>query len=122
MRNLTSCKLVLSASLMVLAISIQATAFASDPEVHAIGISTGNQRTADMVHGPRADIVVDRPNRDVILTLGSRNPSRWHVATTPHTRILLVILHGHGAEEPEILMNGKRFHDFELLKKTQLFQ
>src|SRR5690242_13952905 len=64
-------------------------------ELHAIGIYEGYVKSAGQIHGSRADVVVDRPGKQVILSLSAYERTTWLVETTPGTTIIKVILGGY---------------------------
>ena len=63
-------------------------------ELHAIGIYEGYIKSAGQIHGSRADVVVDRPGKLVILSLSAHERTTWLVEATPGTTIIKVILGG----------------------------
>lgn len=79
---------------------------AQTSEVHAVGIHEGDVETNGTIHGPEARVVVNRPNSDVILVLGSYDAVRWFVETSPETNIGMIYVHGYNAKRSEVLLNG----------------
>jgi len=77
------------------------------PEVHAVGVYEGNIRTGGQVHGPEVLISVDRPGQTVVLALGSYDSVRFVVSVSAMTAVQSVILHGHGANQSEVLLNNE---------------
>lgn len=100
---------------------------AAETEVHLVGVYEGSAAGRAQARPAVQDVrvVVDRPDADVILFLGSYDPIFWQVDTGPATRIARIILHGHGIDSSGIAVNGKpyaeviRTHDLPYAYKSQ---
>lgn len=77
-------------------------------EVQVVGIYEGYTQTGDTIHGDRADVVVDRPGKNVALILSSYNPVRWNVRASPTTTLDVIVTTGHGSERSEVLVNDEK--------------
>ena len=66
----------------------------TDNEVHLVSIYEGYEESNGKVHGPRANVHVDRPGKQVTLVLTSYDGATWQITTTTGTKIRKVILGG----------------------------
>ena len=82
---------------------------AQTSEVHAVAVYEGNVETNGTIHGPEVRVVVDRPDANVILVLGSYEAVRWIVEESSETNIGMIYVHGHQAERSEVLLNDVPF-------------
>lgn len=78
-------------------------------EVHAVAVYEGDVETNGTIHGPEVRVVVDRPDGDIILVLGSYEAVRWIVETSSATNIETIYVHGYQAERSEVFLNGVPF-------------
>jgi hypothetical protein len=65
------------------------------PELHAVGIYEGYIKSDGQIHGSRANVVVDRPGEQVILSLSAYVPTTWLVEAKSGTTVTKVILGGY---------------------------
>lgn len=93
---------------ILLFVTLAAPLSAMEPEVHAVGVYEGNEKTNGRIHGPEAYILVDRSNAPVILSIGSYDPVRWYIQTAPGTRIETILLHGYKPDQSEVYLNDIR--------------
>lgn len=81
-----------------------------DAELHAVGIYEGDDGEAPNVHGPVANVLVNRPGKKVALILMSYDPVRWTIAVAKGTTITEIYYSSYGGEPPsEVLVNGRKF-------------
>lgn len=73
-----------------------------------MGIYEGYTKTDGEIHGNRASVIVDRPQKDVVLVLSAYEPVLWNVNTTPETTLSAVWVAGYNAERTEVIVNGER--------------
>ena len=67
----------------------------TDNEVHLVSIYEGYEKSKGKIHGPRANVHVDRPGKEVTLVLTSYDGATWQITTTTGTKIREVILGGY---------------------------
>ena len=91
-------------------------------EVHAIGIYEPRIESGGIVHGPVAEVTVDRPGGTVVLVLGSYVPTRWMVTTTPGTRLGRVVLGGHESQRSEVIVDGVKRAEVEHRDLPMVYQ
>lgn len=90
--------LTLETSASSRAVPKPAPANAGDNELHIVGIYDGFNKTDEQIHGPKAIVKVDRPNKQVTLVLTSHSPVTWEVDAGKDTKIAKVILGGYGRQ------------------------
>ncbi len=78
-------------------------------EMHLIGIYEPTEHKSSSGSVLRGEVVinVDRPGRSVALVMGSYDPVRWIVNTSPDTTVTRIIIGGHGAKRSEAVLNGQ---------------
>jgi beta-lactamase regulating signal transducer with metallopeptidase domain len=96
---------------VVLPLSVHSVAAASEEaptaeagpehEVHAVGVYEGATETGNQIHGPRADIELDRPGKEVTLVLTSYEPITWRLSVGEETNLTKVILGGNKLQAVE---------------------
>jgi hypothetical protein len=88
---------------------ISANAALAEPEVHVVGIYEGFSRTDGQVHGPKARVVLSRPDAEVVLVLISYTAVRWEVQLEGDTAEPSVVLAQlvDGGRRSEVWLNGK---------------
>jgi len=64
-------------------------------ELHVIGIYEGVEKTGTEIHGGRATVTVDRPNRKVTLILAAYSSVTWEIKPTRDTTIEQIIVGGY---------------------------
>lgn len=92
----------LAALLAVLGLAGPASPAAAQPppsqddgrELHVVSIYEGFNRSGGVIHGDRAEIVVDRPGRTVSLFLAAFHPMTWLLTVAPGTKVDRVVLGG----------------------------
>ena len=80
----------------------------AEPEVHFVGVYEGLTQTDGTVHGPKAQVLLDRPGAEVILVLSSYAPLRWLVELghdTPMPTVVLAQYDGDGRKS-EVWLDG----------------
>ena len=92
------------------------SAAAAWEELHIVGLYHGVEVTDGLRHGPRADVVINRTNRQVTLVLSSYRPLRWHLEASYGTQIARVVLIGQGAHRSEVVLNGVPFDQAEVFE------
>ena len=86
----------------------------AEPEVHAVGVYEGSGKDpAGALRGPDAKVLVDRPGAEVTLYLGSYEPVRWLVTTSPGTEIVRIVIHGYQVAESQVLVNDRQWDKVE---------
>jgi hypothetical protein len=65
-----------------------------DREVHVVGLYEGYTKSNGQIHGDRAQVLVNRPGKKVILVLVSGRPMTWEIAVNKDTKLEKVILGG----------------------------
>lgn len=63
-------------------------------EVHAVGIYEGATETGNRIHGPKAAVEVNRPDKSVILLLSCYGPVTWEITAREETELRKVYLIG----------------------------
>lgn len=85
------------------------------PEVHVVGIYEGFSRTDGRIHGPKARVVLDRPEAEVVLVLSSYSAVLWEVALAPGTHVPRIVLSQlvNEGRRSEVQLNGEALRDPE---------
>lgn len=78
----------------------------AERELHGVGIYEGYERTGSQIHGPRADVYIDRPGAIITLYLADYGPVTWRIETAATTKIERIVLGGYQAEKTAIELNG----------------
>jgi hypothetical protein len=78
--------------------AVQSPAAGDLLEVHAVGIYEGYIKSNGQIHGGRANVIIDRPGKQVILYLSAYEPVTWFIDIKPETSVAKVILGGYGRQ------------------------
>ena len=102
-------------SLLCLVAFLFAFAQAADaePEVHVVGIYEGFFKSGGKIHGPTARVVLDRPDREVILVLSSYDATKWEVELARGTTAPTIVLSQRvdGGRQSEVWLDGSPVPD-----------
>jgi hypothetical protein len=98
---------------VVTTLTLLAAPVRAEPEVHVVGVYEGLTQTDGTVHGPKAQVLLDRPGAEVILVLSSYEPLRWLVELgrdTPMPTVVLAQYDGDGRKS-EVWLDGEILAD-----------
>jgi hypothetical protein len=92
---------------------IAPVAVRAEPELHVVGIYEGFDRSAGQIHGPKARVILSRPEAEVILVLSSYNAVRWEVELGRDTAPPSIVLsqRGKGGRQSEVWIDGAQLED-----------
>lgn len=78
-----------------------------EEEAYLVAVYDGVEKTGGVAHGPKGQIFLDRPDRQVTLLICSHEPVRWQVTATPGTRLKEVRLFG-AAKTSEVVTGEEK--------------
>jgi hypothetical protein len=84
-------------------------------ELHIVGIYQGIERTDGRIHGPEANVTLDRPGTSVTLMLGSYGAVRWKLHLTPGTVLERVVVYGGRAARSEVIRDDAPSVSFDVI-------